>query len=191
MTVLGTIEVPECPRNGPPPRARRILPLSLSAEAAYNFAEDRLHSILRPANGVYADLAEQDLLWIREPFRLPRRFDHLSPTAAERMGAVPAFVADLDPRGQYSATLGRKWPARNLLRCWHRQHAIVMGVKRVRLQDLTEEEARGEGFVTRGAWAATWDKQRKSFGYRDLWKSNPVVLRIWLLPQWSPIGKES
>jgi hypothetical protein len=154
------------------------LPLSLRTAAAQNLRDGMLRSVFRADGGIYARLQPGHLLWIREPYRLVARFNHIRPTTAEALGARPHFATDLTERMVKEIGLGRQWPARNLLRVWHRSHAVVTAVDRVPLQSIDDAQARAEGHGCRMAWSRNWDAERRSFAYTDLWQTNPLVLRI-------------
>ena len=158
-----------------------VLPLALRTPAARNFAKGQLTRIRRPASGMLRNLALGHLLWIREPFRLKAKYNSLSPTAARKFDARPYFAADLNARLIDVEQLGPEHAARSLLKAWHRHHAIVAGVTRQRLQDITQAEARAEGFGSVAAWARNWDEAQQAFGSKALmWRVDPTVLVIAL-----------
>jgi hypothetical protein len=163
-----------------------IRPLTLREPAIGAFNAGALTRIRRPLPGVYAKAQPGDLLWIREPFHLAAKFDGLSPTAAHGFLARPIFAADLaaaPERFPDRQGLGKRRHARELLRAWHRQHARVVAVEQQKLQALTDEEARAEGFRDRAAWSADWDRSIRQFsseGDTRLWQFDPTVLVLTL-----------
>lgn len=118
-----------------------------------------------------------DLLWVREPFHLPREFEHKSPVQAELRGARPTFVTDIETP-EPAPTLGRRRFARELLRVWHRQHLQVAYIGRAPLQSITIDEIKAQGFTHRTAFSRAWDKNLALSNDDHVWKNNPEVLVI-------------
>ncbi len=168
------------------------LPFALRQPTTAAFATGRPLRVRRPAEGMYARLTAGDRLWIREPYRLKRKFASLSPTAAQEYDARPHFEEYLGPGDLEALDLGEKRHARCLLRAWHRWHAIVDEVMLQPLQSITLEEVRGEGFTSVPAWAARWDADITSFNARDrrVWANNPQVLVLTLNPLLKPLPEE-
>ncbi|PZQ56240.1 MAG: hypothetical protein DI555_06400 [Novosphingobium pentaromativorans] len=135
-----------------------------------------LSRLYRPVGRLKA-IRPGDLLWVREPFHLPREFEHKSPVQAELRGARPTFVTDiLTPEPE--PTLGRRRFARELLRVWHRHHLQVAYVGRAALQSITIDEILAQGFTHRAAFARAWDKNLALSNGDQVWKNNPEVLVI-------------
>lgn len=153
-------------------------PLSLRQGAASAFLDGRLSTVIRPATRLFANLAPGDLLWVREPYHLEGRFHGRSPTRAAELGALPFYAANLTREQVHQLGLGQQWPARNLLRIWHRHHARVLAARRVRLKEFAAEQALAEGFETVGAWAAAWDRDVSLFGYDLAWDQDPEVVHL-------------
>jgi hypothetical protein len=172
------------------------LPFTIRQPTTAAFKTGRPLRVRRLAEGMYARLtigeAGGQRLWIREPYRLKRKFNSLSPTAASGYDARPYFEEDLGPGDVETLELGEKRHARCLLRDWHRWHAIVDEAVLQPLQDITLEEVRGEGFTSRAAWAARWDGDITSFSRRDhrVWANNPTVLVLTLTPKLAPLLEE-
>jgi hypothetical protein len=135
----------------------------------------------RPIAGRYAKLAPGDLLWLREQFYLPSRFNSRSPLWAEDQGAQPTFAVDLAGRDPNELGLGLSRISFHLPRCWSRFHFKVLAVRREPLGAITEEEARADGFTNRTFWLEDWDHLVSSVGGRARWRlaeANPDVLVI-------------
>lgn len=172
------------------------LPFTIRQPTTAAFKTRRPLRVRRLAEGMYARLAigepNGQRLWIREPYRLKRKFNSLSPSAAQGFDAQPFFEEDLGPGDVETLELGEKRHARCLLRDWHRWHAIVDDAILQPLQDITVEEVRGEGFTSISAWAARWDGDITSFSRRDrrVWANNPRVLVLTLTPKLEPLPEE-
>ncbi|BBC72889.1 conserved hypothetical protein [Altererythrobacter sp. B11] len=164
------------------------LPLSLRRPSIDSWNAGQCTRLRRPLGGIYRGLAPGALLWIREPYRLAARYDGLSPTAAAQFGAEPYFAAGLVAGDVARLQLGKEWPARNLLRQWHRQHARVLAVECQPLQLITGEEARAEGYATLAAWAHAWDVSVPLSANGLEWSGNPTVLVITLARVPAPIA---
>lgn len=95
--------------------------------------------------------APQSLLWVREAFRLPKRYDNRTPAqvfAEDRILPVPTrWEADGTIRAVAAGdvTWGRYRNARFLPRLGARIWIRVTDVRLQRLQDITEEDAVAEG----------------------------------------------
>jgi len=154
----------------------KAYPLSLRIRAARAFAAGRMQRICRPAGGMLQNVASGDLLWIREPFRMRKKFNGMAPTAADRLGARAFFAADLNAALVDAEQLGTEHPARSLPKTWHRHHAIVSEIKRAPLQEVQTVAAKAEGFTLLESWAKEWDNSQKAFGRTDLLLAkNPTV----------------
>ena len=135
----------------------------------------------RPADGMYRRLAPGDLLWLREQFFLHRKFDPRAPSQAEGPGVVPTFLADLDGQDPAALGLGISRASFTLPRFWSRFHFRVEAVALAPLLDLTETEARADGFSSRESWLAEYGDFVSSLTGRlksRLAASNPTVLVI-------------
>lgn len=134
----------------------------------------------RRPSGLFDALEPGDRLWVREPFHLEERFDHISPSQALILAPDQrlAFAAD-DPVGP----IGRRRFARELPRARHRSHLVVLAVRHESLQDLTDQDARLEGSADREAFALSWDALHAAGKYsingsRIRWADNPRVTVI-------------
>lgn len=156
-------------------------PINLRHPALANIMKGRCTSLHRPLKEgrnrhALAVLEQGDLLWIREPFHMKAKFNHLSPSAADRLGARPFFPGwriGADDRDE----LGKQWPARTLPRCFHRHHLRIAAIAQARLKDITNAEIRAEGFADRKAYAAAWNANASTWGGLT-YAANPTVLRI-------------
>jgi hypothetical protein len=135
-----------------------------------------LSRLYRPVGRLQA-IRPGDLLWVREPFHLPREFEHKSPVQAELRGARPTFVTDIE-EPEPAPTLGRRRFAGELLRVWHRQHLQVAYIGRAPLQSITIDEIKAQGFTHRTAFSRAWDKNLSLTKGDQLWEKNPEVLVI-------------
>ena len=140
--------------------------------------------MIRPI-GKLADLPIGALLWVREPFYLPRRFAHLRPTAAaETPGCAPVFAADHSPAwfSVHGPGLGARRYARELPKAWHRQHLRIRSIERLPLHDVAEADMVEAGFKDRELFRIRWDEEvRFAIGVPDkanYFRANPEVLRI-------------
>lgn len=155
-------------------------PLTLREPTLQRFISGDCTRFRRPAGGIYSSLEPGQKLWIREPYYLKREYDRFSPTAADTLGARPYFATDIGPGEVERLQLGYRRFARNLLRCWYRQHAVVETIEQQRVQDITLAEAQAEGFPTVEAWAERWDLDTNSFGRPRRFADNPTVLVLTL-----------
>lgn len=150
-------------------------------------------AIRRLARGPYGALEPGDRLWIREPFRLARRWDKFSPTAAEMLGARCYLSSELPPADAFLETdqpegvdqpLGKERYARNLLRVWHRHHCLVTEVRRERLKDVTNAEILAAGFASRAEFVRDWNNAVQVAGDNGQgalhWNANPIVVVLGL-----------
>lgn len=139
-------------------------------------------TILRRPSGMLGTCQPGDRLWIREPFRLPRAFDYLSPSLAIADGAQPHFGTDpVDG-------VGRPRFARELPRAAHRAHLLVTDVHRQALHDVSEDELAAAGFESIRAFASHWTAGTR-MGRRDnSWDLNPEVLVLTVQCVRSPLA---
>lgn len=159
------------------------LPVSIRQPEIGGLVGGIVSLLIRPAV-ILAECRPGDLLWVREPFCLPRAFDCDRPTLAVARGAVPIFAADLSP----SATavdgpgLGRRRHARELPRVCHRQHLVVRAIDRVPLQALSDSDLQAAGWAVREAFRKRWDESAifpsRALTRHRCWDANPTVLRI-------------
>lgn len=135
-----------------------------------------LSRVIRPI-GPLASAKPGLLLWVREPFWLAECYNHLSPSQAAARGALPNFVSD-HPADRVPRDHCRRRFARELLRVWHRQHLVLDEVATIRLQSLSDEDIRGQGFVTREGFGRSWDHNLSLTRGNQTWAANPEVLSI-------------
>ena len=121
-------------------------------------------------------LGKGDLLWVREPFFLPKKFNHLSPSAAMGFDARPVFARS-DDALTLRDQLGREHPARSLPKAWHRSHLLVTSVRREPIRSIPNEEIEAEGYPSRVHYQMAWDRQVDQWG-GTRWEQNPTALRF-------------
>ncbi len=157
-----------------------ILPITLVEPQLQLLCHGRLDRLFRPRRGTLERLGPGDRLWVREPFHLHHKWNGLSPSAAEQLGALPEFAADGASENDWH--LGPRRFARNLLRVWHRQHLVVDRVEHRRLQTITQQEVRMQGFTSPAQFAAAWDRNlslnQGGIQGRAGWFNDPEVLVI-------------
>lgn len=141
-------------------------------------------ALIRPM-GRLAALKPGDLLWVREPFLVAKRFECFKPTTAAAMiGGEPVFSADHDPAwfAANRETLSRIRHARELPKVWHRQHLRIDAINRMQLHDVAAADLQRAGWTDRAAFAARWDASVAFPGTElsrpTLWAANPLVLHI-------------
>ena len=149
------------------PQRIALLEHQLRAVRAIPVAELR-----RPHAAKIAVLQPGDLLWIAEPFHLPRRFDAIAPTQALKLGAKPTFVSD----ATLAPEIGRRRFARELPRVWHRQHLVVQSVRTECLHDIDDAAIAAAGFLTREGFARAWDAGVADFSPLARWRENPAIV---------------
>ena len=152
------------------------LPITIVAPQIHLINAGLLTCLFRPLGGTLDRLQAGDCLWVREPFVLPKDFDHFSPTAAAGLIAGPLFTT-----GAITGHLqpGRPRFARELLRAWHRQHLRVTRIERRRLQAITPGEIQAQGYALAESFAEAWDRNlslTKASAQR--WSENPHALAI-------------
>lgn len=138
--------------------------------------ETGLRVFRRLADGALADCKPGDLLWIREPYFLDRRYDGHRPTTALNLNARPTFLADVGFH-HCDKALGRVHPARELCRPWHRRHLVVRRVTREQLRDITAADLAAAGYRDHEHFAELWNRDISMRGCGARWIDNPVVLR--------------
>lgn len=173
------------PAPSPAPRLPIVKPITVVEPQLQLLQAGQLDRVIRPDGGMFETLRPGDRLWVREPFHLHHKWNHLSPTAAARFGAQPFFVAD--GLSEQDWDLGPRRYARNLLRQWHRRHLLVTEAARTPVQALPIAQINGQGFATRAAFAHAWDRNlslsQGSIGGRALYRNNPdaLVLTVQLI----------
>lgn len=161
-----------------------ILPISLREPEIGALMHGDMNVLIRPL-GRLAVLKKFDLLWVREPFYIPKIFARRAPTAAAAIPACrPAFAIDHLPAwfATNAGQFGRRRYARELPKAWHRTHLRILGVEQLPLHDIAEADIIGAGHRDRGAFAARWDEDAEFDRYRtdgpDRYSHNPLALRI-------------
>lgn len=121
-----------------------------------------------------------DLLWIREPFYLPKSKAHLAPSSAAAQGVTPIYAADLTPQSPApEGWLGPLMKARTMPRTWHRQHLLIETVDHTRrLHSITPEEMAAQGFAHLNHFIGWWNKAASLAGPAFRWDLNPLVTAI-------------
>lgn len=100
----------------------------------------------------YLPFAAGDRLWVRETWRCEGRYDDFAPREI-RPTAPVYFAADPDPRDSEPGCAGRLRPSLHMPRWASRLTLLVTSVRVHRVQDITEEDARAEGYPL------TWDEK--------------------------------
>ena len=137
----------------------------------------RLSHLYRPAGTRLERARPGDLLWLREPFWLPKLYDHLSPSQADQLGAIPNFNADFAIEELQRHPIKRRF-ARELLRTWHRQHLRIIDVRRERLPESGHGAIQEQGFANATEFARAWDHNLALSRSADRWANNPEVIVI-------------
>lgn len=158
----------------------KTLPISFTAPLVARIRAGEIVQTRRP-RGLFDKLQPGDLLWLREPFHLDQRFDHVSPSQALTMFPDQriAFTADGTPPEHF----GRRRFARELPRIAHRAHLRVGLVRLEQLHNVTDADARAEGYPDRAAYRTAWDElhapgTRTITGDATRWADNPAVTVI-------------
>lgn len=152
-------------------------PISFRLPELRALDDGRLRAFRRLADGVLADVEIGTRLWIREPYFLPVRYDHLKPTSARDIGAQPLFLSDAG----YEASVdghGKLRTARELCRDWHRRHLVIIGCERQRIRDISAADIATAGYADSHHFRAHWDQDISMRGRGARWDDNPVVLRL-------------
>lgn len=153
-------------------------PITIIEPQIRALVDGRLSRLYRPVGRRLGRTRTGEVLWVREPFFLPKNFDNLSPSQAALRGAIPNFVADFSQEALQEISPRRR-NARELLRAWHRQHLRVLRVRKAHLQNITDAEIEAQGFVTgRAGFAKTWNNNLSLAHAGNEWTENPVVLVI-------------
>jgi hypothetical protein len=174
----------------------RIQPVSIRQPEIDALVADRMSLLVRPI-GRLATLGAGDLLWVREPFYVPRAFSAHKPTRAVELGAKPTFLVDHSPAwfARHAADFGLRQAARVMPKAWHRQHLVIGTVDRVRLQNLSADEFAAAGWSSRDAFRRRWDADADFGGQHgagaNLWAANPTALRIRFARVAAPLPSES
>lgn len=156
-----------------------VRPISIRQPQLGKLLSGELTSLRRPLSAITQRLGPGDVLWVREPFALVKKWDGLSPTAAARLGATPIFTRGCGQPLHGLLDAGRLRFARELLRVWHRYHLKIAQVERQQLQSITQAELAAEGFKTRAAFIAAWNLGLAvSSAKGNAWDENPLVAVI-------------
>jgi len=153
------------------------LPINLSAYAAARVLAGEICQLRKPT-GALSRVKPNDRLWVREPFALLPRFDHMAPLQAMFTGdRTVTYLADGVGPG------GRRRFARELPKLLHRMHLVVTAVRTERLQDVTDGDARLEGARDRSEFAARWDELNAPTGQsisggKIRWADNPQMVVV-------------
>jgi len=151
-------------------------PITIIAPTIQRVIDGTCTTLRRPP-GALSACRPGDRLWIREQFRLPIRFDNISPLQALERDAVPVMAADLDGLPPYAtADLGRPRFARELPKAWHRAHLVITAVRTERLQEISHNDAFREGFISTAQFALAWDAGQRFGNGLTLWQHDPTVL---------------
>ena len=121
-----------------------------------------------------------DRLWVREPFRLIKRFDNIAPLQALRLHAeVASWPVDEPVDHALASDIGRRRYAREMPRALHRMHLVLRGIRSERLQAISDTDASAEGVAHVAAYAALWDTLHAGgktiAGTPVRWAQNPIV----------------
>lgn len=143
------------------PLGLRWVPINLGVTDVAAFLGGRRTQLRRVQGGQADRWCRDDRLWVREPYHLLERYGHRSPlqTLAHDPSTPCHYAADGEPPQGY----GRRRFAREMPRVLSR-FALRVRARRVELlQQITEDDARAEGFTAsatgnaRDAFAAAWD----------------------------------
>lgn len=152
-------------------------PITVREPTIAALSSGKVGRLRRPARGLLSRCLPGEVLWVREPFHFEARFDHLAPTVAVAKGAKPLFATDF-PEGAIPAGTGKRQFARNLPRVCHRQHLEIVSIEPQQLHAITDEEIAAEGFTSREAYAAEWDRNLSLNGRELEWVRNPAVITL-------------
>ena len=155
-------------------------PITIIAPTIQHVLAGTCTTLHRP-QGALSTCRAGDRLWIREQFRLPIRFDGISPLQALERGATPVLSADIDDLPAYAtADLGRPRFAREMPRAWHRAHLVITSIDLTRLHTVTPAEAEAAGFAKTDHFGQAWNAGLR--GFKSIrpprWENNPIVLAI-------------
>lgn len=155
----------------------KALPVTVIEPQIRALVAGRLSHLYRPAGTRLERSRPGDLLWLREPFWLPKLYDHLSPSQADQLGAIPNFNADFAIEELQRHPIKRRF-ARELLRTWHRQHLRIIDVRRERLPWLGHSAIQEQGFANAAEFAQAWDHNLALSRSADRWANDPEVIVI-------------
>lgn len=174
----------------------RVQPISIRQPEIGALVHGDMTVLVRPI-GRLATLRTGDLLWVREPFYVPKRFAHLRPTAAAAHDDCrPLFLADEKPDyfAHHHANYGQRRNARELPKLWHRQHLRLASVDRVQLHDIAAIDLQSAGWKSRDAFEIRWDQDAGFSGAgadpENFYAANPPILRIEFERIPTPLPKE-
>jgi len=161
-----------------------ILPISIREPEIGALMHGDMAALIRPL-GRLAVLKKFDLLWVREPFYIPRAFAHRAPTSAAADAACrPVFAADHSIAwfAANSGQFGQRRHARELPKAWHRAHLRILAVEQLPLHDVDDVDLARAGWASRDAFVKRWNQDAEFDKYRASpsvrYAANPVVLRI-------------
>lgn len=166
------------------------LPIAFTAPDVPSIRSGAITQFRRPGS-LLRTISAGDRLWLREPFHLLACYDGIAPgDAVNWHGAtVAAFAADapLPP----DPSRGRKRFAREMPRKLSRMHLVVTAVRRERLQEITDGDARAEGARDRIDFVGRWDRLqsggRTISGDAAKWADNPMVTVVSFRPVQEPL----
>lgn len=159
-----------------------VQPVSIRQPEIGALVAGRMTLLLRPV-GRLATLVPGDLLWVREPFCLPKRFDNRAPSLALALNIGPVFLADLrGPPCKFG--LGRPRFAREMCKAWHRQHLRIDAITRSALRDVSADDLAAVGWASRSDFEIRWDADAGgSLGSAaNRVETDPEILRLTFTP---------
>lgn len=171
-----------------------VRPVNLREHAIRALRRHEFGCLRRPSAGATAEPVGNaqagDRLWVREPFHLHAMFDSLAPTQVVGRDGAAEICWSAD--GHLPSWAGLRRFARELPRALHRAHLVVHGRRRLRLQDLTDEEIAAEGFGSRDHFACHWDSVelpggRTIGGAPARWSDNPHIVELTVEWKGNPI----
>jgi len=121
-----------------------------------------------------------DRLWVKETWATEQRLNHLKPSEIGNASEVPLWYKfDTNPvyeRTNYLEDLVTrgKWRSSRFMPRWASRITLEITEVRVeRINDISEEDTRAEGFVSTSMFHETWDflNAKRSYG----WEVNPWV----------------
>lgn len=155
-----------------------IQPITIGFPQIRKLIAGELTTLIRPRAQRLSALKLADRPWVREPYCFDRKFDHLTPTAAESLGARALFLADCEEGGWPDAG-GRPRIAYTLPRACHRQNLKITAIGSIRLHDLDPASIEAQGFTDVRKWALAWNASLAVSGPgRDRFDDNPLVMQI-------------
>lgn len=110
-----------------------------------------------------------DLLWVRETWQTTRALDHCKPSGIAP-GAPIQYIADRWNKGFGLPDAGKQRPSIFMMQWMSRITLRVKSIRIERVQDITDDDAKAEGFENRDAFFMGWI----DCGY-DIPSTNPWV----------------